>query len=187
MSTQTSQPGQDANICAQCHQGGGGCCRLAGGDVRAMFGLTAGEVALIAQASGLPPARFVVVDMVEPEFLADIVKIHPLLGQTMPHGRRLRLRVDGGVCCFLGPAGCTLPTQARPLYCRLYPFWFTPDGRLMVLGSARCLAQKNAISWKTVLKRMGEDIDRLRQLFLRLEDLAARHEAAGGLILEDQA
>jgi len=34
--------------------------------------------------------------------------------------RQLRVRADGS-CVLLSPAGCVLPTAARPLMCRLYP------------------------------------------------------------------
>lgn len=142
-----------------------------------MFGLTGGEVALMENASGLPPEEFTVRDQADDEFLRHIKSIHPVFGQTMPGGRRIRLRVDeSGTCCFLGSQGCTLPTEARPLYCRLYPFWFTPDGRLMVLGSPTCLAQENAQNWKEVLARLAQNIDELRELFARLCELAAEHE-----------
>lgn len=46
-----------------------------------------------------------------------------------PDGSRAVLRRrDGGDCTFLGPAGCTLPLDVRPLVCRLYPFTYTERG-----------------------------------------------------------
>lgn len=167
----------DPPICATCHQQGDGCCHLSAEGVRIMFGLTNGEVAVMAKACGLPPEAFTVSDEVDEAFLRHITGIHPVFGQTMPGGSRIRLKVDdSGACIFLGPQGCTLPTEARPLYCRLYPFWFTPDDRLMVLGSSTCLAQENARNWKEVLARLAQNIDELRELFARLCKLAAEHE-----------
>ena len=33
-----------------------------------------------------------------------------------------------GDCTFLGPVGCTLPLETRPLICRLFPFDYTEAG-----------------------------------------------------------
>ncbi len=172
-------PGQDNDppLCARCHLEGYGCCALsAPASPEQMFGLTLGEIKAMAQASGLAPQRFVVADRAAPEFLAGLMRIHPVFGQIMPGCARYRLAVDqDGACCFLGAGGCRLAWEARPLYCRLYPFWFTPDGRLMVLLSDTCLAQKGAHSWREVLARLGEDEQRLRGLFDRLQVLAGEH------------
>ena len=178
----------DAHICAQCHQDGGGCCRSSPRGVEYMFGLTRGEIAAMAQASGLGPDQFVVADQASPRFLAFLEDLQPLLLQTMPRGRRLRLLLTpGGDCCFLGPRGCQLPRQARPLYCRMYPFMINPHGRLMVLTSEHCLAQAGARSWRGVLKRLGQDEATLRGLYARLAELAAQHQAAPPLCLSPQA
>lgn len=37
-------------------------------------------------------------------------------------------RGQAGDCAFLGPAGCALPEEVRPLVCRLYPFMYTERG-----------------------------------------------------------
>lgn len=144
-----------------------------------MFGLTRGEIDLISQASGLDPEEFCLADQAEPGFLEFLDAIHPVFRRTMPRGRRLRLRLDGRYrCVFLTDQGCRLPTAARPLYCRLYPFWVNSHGRLMVLMSETCLAQRGARSWREVMKRLGQDEAELRRLFARLEEFAARHERA---------
>lgn len=167
----------DPPLCARCHLAGDGCCALsAGGGTEQMFGLTLGEIEDIARASGMEPSQFVVADKVSSEFLAGLMRIHPVFGQIMPGCARIRLTVDDdGACVFLGAGGCRLPWEVRPLYCRLYPFWFTPDGRLMVLLSDTCMAQKGAMSWREVLARLGEDEERLRGLFERLQRLAGEH------------
>ncbi|MCA9243890.1 MAG: YkgJ family cysteine cluster protein [Phycisphaerales bacterium] len=46
-----------------------------------------------------------------------------------PDGARAVLRRPAsGDCRFLGPAGCSLPMETRPLVCRLYPFTYTERG-----------------------------------------------------------
>ncbi len=173
----------DTSLCARCHQAGGGCCRADSEGVEYMFGLTRGEIEIMAQASGLDPSQFVVADQASPRFLAFLESLHPLFLQTMPRGRRLRLRLSRGDCCFLGEQGCRLPVEARPLYCRMYPLFVNPHGRLMVLVSQACLAQQGARSWREVMRGLGQDEATLRGLFGRLQELAARHEVAPALKL----
>ncbi|MFZ5584728.1 MAG: YkgJ family cysteine cluster protein [Thermodesulfobacteriota bacterium] len=164
-------------ICARCHGLGRGCCLAPAGPDH-MFGLTQGEIAAISAASGLKPADFCLADRVAPDFLEFLAAINPVFVQTMPGGRRLRLRLDDtGACGFLGAEGCRLPVLARPLYCRLYPFAINPHGRLMVLISGSCLAQEGARSWREVLKRLDMDEAAVRALWARLEELAAAHAA----------
>ena len=42
--------------------------------------------------------------------------------------RRVLKQVNDGDCFFLGPAGCRLPVENRPIVCRLYPFDYTAEG-----------------------------------------------------------
>lgn len=44
--------------------------------------------------------------------------------------RRVLKQRPNGDCGFLGDQGCTLPTEARPLVCRLFPFDYNADGIL---------------------------------------------------------
>jgi Fe-S-cluster containining protein len=167
----------EAPVCARCHQAGGGCCRTGEDGVEYMFGLSRGEIEVMARASGLGHDQFVVADQASSRFLAFLESLHPLLAQTMPRGRRLRLKLqENGDCCFLGAEGCRLPQEARPLYCRLYPLFVNPHGRLMVLISGACLAQQGARSWREVMKRLGQDEAGVRELFARLQKLAAEHQ-----------
>jgi Fe-S-cluster containining protein len=39
--------------------------------------------------------------------------------------RRVLKRLENGNCIFLGPAGCGLPLNVRPLVCRLYPHLYS--------------------------------------------------------------
>lgn len=143
-----------------------------------MFPLTHSEVEVIAAATGLKPVDFVVADRPAAAFLDFARRLHPLFERCMPGGVRLRLRITEGRCSLLGPEGCRLEAAARPMYCRLYPFFFTPDNRLMVLMSQRCLAQEGAKHWREVLARMHETEDNLRRIFELYQSLAASH--AGG-------
>ena len=44
------------------------------------------------------------------------------------NSRRVLKRLPDGDCSLLGPQGCTLPLETRPLICRLYPFDYDADG-----------------------------------------------------------
>jgi Fe-S-cluster containining protein len=57
-------------------------------------------------------------------------------------GWHQRLSRDArGRCVFLRAAGCLLPRQARPYYCRLFPFWVA-GSRVTVIAAADCLARR---------------------------------------------
>lgn len=168
---------EPSDLCARCHTQGSGCCRLGGFNEDQMFPLTLGEIEAMAQASGLDPEQFTVADRPPRQFLEMAAALHPVLITAMPRGERLRLRIQpGGECFFLGPQGCALPYQARPFYCRLYPFFFTMDERLMVLQAEHCLAQRGARSWREVLSRLGQKEAHLRELFAQLKERAADHQ-----------
>ncbi len=163
------------NICARCHQEGQGCCVLAPTGSEQMFGLTNREIRTICEATGMNERDFVTADIIDQGFHDLLASINPLFLKTVPGGRRLRLRTRGRACCFLGKCGCRLPVEARPFYCRLYPFCFTPDGLLMVLLSNSCLAQEGARHWREVLGRLGDSEENLRRLWAELEQAAAEH------------
>lgn len=64
--------------------------------------------------------------------------------------RRILKHQAGGDCFFLGPRGCVLPVEARPLVCRLYPFDYneaeihdelTPGCPVELLGAGQDLIQ----------------------------------------------
>jgi Fe-S-cluster containining protein len=42
--------------------------------------------------------------------------------------RRVLKRRANGDCLFLGPHGCRLPLEVRPLICRIYPYDYTEAG-----------------------------------------------------------
>ncbi len=42
--------------------------------------------------------------------------------------RRVLKREENGNCTFLGPHGCRLPLEVRPLVCRIYPYDYNEQG-----------------------------------------------------------
>jgi Fe-S-cluster containining protein len=53
-----------------------------------------------------------------------------LLTVAADGSRRMLKRKPDGDCTFLGPQGCVLPTDVRPLVCRLYPWSYDQRGLL---------------------------------------------------------
>lgn len=66
-------------------------------------------------------------------------RIEEVFSQGASH---LRLALDkSGACAFLSEHGCTLPRQARPGFCRIFPFW-SVHGVLQCFQAEDCLAVK---------------------------------------------
>jgi len=77
--------------------------------------------------------------------------------------RRVLKRTPGRQCTFLGPNGCTLPCDVRPLACRLYPYQYDERGILADLASG-C---------PTALLRPGEGL--IESLGMSLEQARRWH------------
>ncbi|MEZ5979089.1 MAG: YkgJ family cysteine cluster protein [Planctomycetota bacterium] len=109
--------------CARCARVQRTCCQ------RAEILVTDGDVGRIAHHTGRRDFA---------EFRAPLDPAYVAFDEDDPNWSRLTVRADGtrhmlvrrvdGDCTFLGAAGCTLPTEVRPLVCRLYPFVYTELG-----------------------------------------------------------
>ncbi|QDU65642.1 YkgJ family cysteine cluster protein [Engelhardtia mirabilis] len=115
--------------CVRCAKVQRTCCQ------RAEILLTEGDVARIAAHTGSDTffehrapeaADYVEFDEDDPDWVGLTVRAD---GQ-----RRMLRRAENGDCGFLGAAGCVLPTETRPLVCRLYPWDYTAEGLLESAG-----------------------------------------------------
>lgn len=79
---------------------------------------------------------------------------------------RLAIAADGG-CALLGPEGCRLPRPARPLYCRLFPFWIRAR-RELYFEFDKCLAQREARGGASLLMRLGMTSENVRHTYSEL-------------------
>ncbi len=144
--------GLDPSVCQRCASRGHTCCRLAPGEEEVCFPLSEMERDRILDQSHDKGAF--VQEANSAPFRDNLFRLFPrereLLEQLFPENKthlRLATRPDGA-CVFVGPQGCSLPREARPYYCLLFPFWllddrmttFTPDGCLAVAES-RTLSQ----------------------------------------------
>lgn len=78
--------------------------------------------------------------------------------------RRVLKRQAGGDCTFLGPQGCVLPLETRPLICRLYPYDYIEQG----------IQDELAPGCPLELLRPGMSL--LEELDIKLEDARRWHK-----------
>lgn len=133
----------DAHVCLRCAQVNPTCCRLTPGQEDLCFPVSEIERQRIVEFGprmcGLTGARN------SKAFLSNMVRLFPrervrLAALFPPHGEHLRLAtLPDGRCAFLGQKGCILPREARPYYCRLFPFWVSA-GAVTAFDASGCLA-----------------------------------------------
>lgn len=164
--------GAGLSVCARCAGLGPTCCEISPGQEESCFPVSAVERQRISDHLALSRGGFVE----EKNSRAFVVT----LGRLFPRERRvvealfpatgthLRLSTDSrGRCQFLGGAGCVLPNEVRPYYCRLFPFW-TVSGRLTVFAPAGCLAHREGRTVPGVMTALGVKALHLLDLHSRL-------------------
>jgi len=122
------------DVCARCASVSDTCCCLTPGQEEHCFPISAPERQAMQDAGAGDDALFTQENT--PAFVDNLARLFPgedtTLRALFPLGgqhHRLNLvpaqGTDGPMlaCRLLGPQGCTLPRQARPYYCRLFPFW----------------------------------------------------------------
>lgn len=149
----------DPEVCARCAGLGPTCCQMAPGQGEVCFPLAAVEMDRIRDV--LPPGRqgWFAAEPNSAAFVASLLHLFPdARGQVrrlFPQGKehfRLATAPDGR-CLLLGEQGCSLPQEARPYYCRLFPLWLTA-GKLGLL-EAHCLVCREQERPQAVLRALG--------------------------------
>jgi Fe-S-cluster containining protein len=94
-----------------------------------------------------------------PDRLEDVARVFPL------NGEHTSLSVDCfGRCTLLGSEGCILGQGEKPLFCRIYPFWFI-NGILVTFNNDRCLALQQAPDLAELMVLFGVDEPGLREIY----------------------
>jgi len=130
-----TSPMAKTSICAICAQNGPTCCQLGQGQAGFLFPLSSVEKEAITACDRWKNVCFTSRTSNSTRFISRLLNIFPndrdKIQTLYPeHGDHEHLSIDKqGSCVFLGPMGCLLPEKARPLYCRLFPFWVI-DGRV---------------------------------------------------------
>lgn len=158
--------------CAKCATIQKTCCQTA------EILLTSGDVARIQAYSSRTSDDF-------SEYRAPRDSAYLEVDPADPDWTRYTVRADGtrhvlkrhsnGDCTFLGEQGCVLPTEIRPLVCRLYPFSYTFE---RITGSTEeyCPVSRVAPPGMTMLTVLGmnpTDGERWRRTLY--EELQAGH------------
>jgi Fe-S-cluster containining protein len=143
-----------AYICARCAAKGPTCCQLAAPDsaesAHICFPISENEQQRIKNClvNNLPPVDLFTNTPNSESFLAAMLTLFPAeepvlkkLHPAQAEHARMNLNTDGSCVCLSKSSGCILSVDARPWYCRIFPFWVIKN-RLLVFTSADCLAVK---------------------------------------------
>jgi len=167
----SASPVRDADDCRRCAEVSGTCCCLTPGNEEFCFPLSTLERAAM-EAAGADTAKFFAQSNT-PGFVDNLCRLFPgedvrLRGMFPAEGLHDRLALaPSGACLLLGPEGCRLPREARPLYCRLFPFWVR-NGRQMYFEFKDCQALRESQGGAGLLRRLGMTEKDVLDLYHRL-------------------
>jgi Fe-S-cluster containining protein len=109
-----------------------------------------------------------------PQFISQMAILFPDMADSVHkifpvNGSHSDLKTIGDSCIFKGINGCLLPDDARPHFCRIYPFWFFDD-EPQIFEDSNCLALENCRTIPEVLLSLGTTSERLKQIHARIYD-----------------
>lgn len=157
------------DICARCAEKFPTCCRIVPGTEASCIPISPEERSKLELHASKPGIPACVEESNSEGFLRSVHKLFPgrrdIIQKLFPSRDfhfRLSVTVDGS-CIFLDQSGCVLPVEARPYYCRLYPFWFI-NSKLFTLTSPECLAVNTCSTTSGLLALFKTDPSALRTL-----------------------
>jgi len=161
------------DICVQCAARNPTCCRIPPGQDECCFPLGAAERRKLERHLPHAPGPHYAQSDNSRFFLRHLRRLFPreaaALDRLFPADKkhhRLALTADGR-CVFLGPAGCVVPTEDRPYYCRIYPFWFV-GRKLTGFASPACLALSSARTPEALLPLFAANREALWEIYAQL-------------------
>ncbi|MEA1967488.1 MAG: hypothetical protein U9N77_04645 [Thermodesulfobacteriota bacterium] len=92
-----------------------------------------------------------------PDRVDSILKVFP------EKGRHFELKTVNNSCIFLSVNGCTLADHDRPLFCRIYPFWFFDD-QPQIFQDPACLALQKCKTVPELFLALGTNPEKLKQI-----------------------
>jgi Fe-S-cluster containining protein len=165
------QPG-NPDVCRRCAEQGRSCCQILSQAGESFFPISKLETARIRRIlPWIEEESLVFSERNAAAFQGIFEELFPLekaatKGALTPEGEFRRLASGpAGSCVCLGPHGCLLPYDCRPLYCQLFPFW-VKEGQIYVQPHSACLALKEARSLSHLLELLGTT----RETVLSLHD-----------------
>ncbi|WP_243546912.1 YkgJ family cysteine cluster protein [Pseudodesulfovibrio tunisiensis] len=161
----------DPDVCARCAGQGPTCCRISPGNEEHCFPISPREKERIREA--VPFTGGFVPEPNSAAFRNNLCNLFPgegrVLAELFPDDdEHYRLALDStGACRFLGPAGCEIPVEVRPYFCRIFPFWVVGD-TVTFFDSPFCLARREGRNLGPMLDLFGLTRARVRDLYGRL-------------------
>ena len=164
------------STCTICARKGSTCCNARQNRKGIGFPLSKIEKQIISTYNKRKDGCFTVRTLNSPEFLAklkyifpkDIYRIQELFPENDYHEC---LSTDTqGSCSFLGSTGCLLSEEAKPLYCKIFPFWVVGK-KMGFFRFENCQAQKDAGTFQTVLKHFNMNSSQICSLYDELRQL----------------
>ncbi len=130
------------------------------------------EAEAIAGFSGMERRYFSVIKSNTADFIEKVLYLFPGCPEGVHRafpsgGRHYELLTIADRCALLRNDGRLLPAGARPLFCRIYPFWFF-GSQLHVFPDDLRLALREAGTAEELLPAMEVDPDRLDLIFTQL-------------------
>jgi len=161
----------DSDVCFRCSLQGPTCCRIAAGQEEFCFPLSQIEKERIQEH--VPHTGGFVLSPNSKAFVDNVCRLFPgeeeAVRELFPEGKEhFRLAVDSmGACRFLGPEGCEIPREARPYYCRLFPFWMVGN-TVIFFDSPTCLVRREERTLIRILRALDVNKAEVKDLFGRL-------------------
>jgi Fe-S-cluster containining protein len=172
------------HICETCHKSGKGCCIFRGSVTSEQIGIFQNDITMIENHLGIMGSEFIIKETVNKNFIETLSQtVHPIFTKIYHNNISFRLKTINSRCIFLGENGCSLPLEARPLYCRIYPFFPSKDFlNIIVLSSYDCKAQnQSTLSWEIVNKHFGYKKEYLMELFELFREYSERHNESSAV------
>ena len=160
----------DAHVCARCALHGQTCCECPQGEEQLLPPVSEVERDwMIRTVPWVVEKGFLVREANSPRFLKLMGRLFPDHGGKVyslfpPDGWHYRLALDrSNRCVLLGAKGCLVPHLARPLFCRIFPFWFIED-QPQIFEFSDCLALRTAETVQELCSLLGTSPEELTDL-----------------------
>lgn len=165
----------DFNICKCCDEMGSSCCRVPKAEQGLIPPISMGEIGYIRKHGGLPGKAgrsFVVRKPNSKPFVKKMLDLFPYRSEEVRHvfprrGMHYELAIVNERCILLGPQGCILPRHARPLLCRIYPFWFYGE-EPYIFANEQCLALQRCKTVQDLSLALRTNLGELYELYSQL-------------------
>lgn len=162
------------NICGQCDSMGRSCCTLRAENNEGLPApVSAPEIERILSFFKNKKREDLLDRIINsPQFINQMSVLFPDMADSIhkifpENETHFDLKTVKDDCIFKAINGCLLPDDARPHFCRIYPFWFFDD-EPQIFEDSNCLALENCQTIPEVLLSLGTNSERLKQIHARI-------------------